>query len=212
MEIIIKDVNKYHELLQDLRNEIVKYQYLPSDEIEYLDVQHLCEKYFRPDKPIYLPRPYKFIRSYVYVQKEVERNVASITITGYDIYLNDKYEMIIVSDEEGYASDHNYGLFSNNFRSDLAFVASCAYSIKEHLMNESDISKIFKYIYQFEPSNDIEISDEEWLHIYHSIQDALRERSDEEDKRICNKILSYLHGKDKLTLDEFECFSLKENN
>lgn len=214
MEIIIKDVNKNNEFLNEVKRILEQYQYLPTNQITGQEIERLCEEYFNENEPLYGFRPYIFLKSYIDVRKQIEYNTANFVITGYDFYTNDKYDVILVYSMDGKQIEKNYGNFLQLFKSnDFSIARKVACCIENRIMEDEKLRKelLIKKMYDLKECDRIDFSYKEWLHIYQSISDALCERHDKMDKLICNKILSYLYTNNVLDIDEYSNFYIKDN-
>lgn len=214
MEIIIKDVNKYNEFLNEVRKILEQYHYLPTNQVTGQEIEQLCEEYFDETKPLYDFRPYIFLKSYIDVQKQIEHNTANFVITGYDFYTNDNYDVILVYSMDGKQIEKKYGNFLQLLKSnDFSIARKVACCIENRIMEDEKLRKelLIKKMYNLKECDRIDFSYKEWLHIYQSISDALLERQDKCDEAICNKILSYLYTNNVLDIDGYSNFYIKDN-
>lgn len=210
MHIEVKEINKHGDFISKLQDLLNSYMYLPTSDINSSEVDSLTAQYFPADKPIYSPQGYTFLRSFVDIQLNKENNTASFIINGYDFYTNDNYDVIIVVDDEPINHGPFEVLLDTEAIGSIRYTAASA--VRKYLKNQGNFKVLLEHTYNLkncEYTKNIDFSYEELLHIYKSIQDALRERYDKEDKSICHKILSYLHSHKVLTLDEWDELELK---
>lgn len=214
MEIVIKDVNKYNEFLNEVRKILEQYQYLPTNQVTGQEIEQLCEEYFDENVPLYDFRPYVFLKSHIDIQKQIKYNTANFIITGYDFYTNNNYDVILVYSQEGNQIERNYGNFVQllkKYEPSIPYIAACF--IENKVIEDEKLRKEFliKQMYDLKEYEKIDFSYKEWLHIYQSISDALCERSDKTDELISNKILSYLYTNNVLDIDEYSNFFIKDD-
>lgn len=205
MKIEAKNINKHSEFLNRLQNILRQYEYMPTSRSLELEqnVKYLCKQYFCENEPFYELKPYIFLKSYVDIITDLYSDSINIAINGYDLYTNNKNEVILVYIKNNQEFEENAGNFSKyikNFDSQPYY--ECALAIKQKLISENKKDEIIKQTYNLRPTKKIKFSNSELFHIYNSLKVALGERIDTLDNELCNRILSYLYGNNLLILDE----------
>lgn len=215
MQIDAKNINKHSEFLNRLLDTLRQYEYEPTSKRLELEqnVKYICKQYFCENEPFYDLKPYVFLKSYIDIITDSYSNSINLIINGYDLYTNDKNEVILVHIKDNQEIEENAGNFSKHIKNfDNQPYYMCALAIEQKLISENKKDEIIQQTYNLRPNKKIKFSNSELFHIYNSLKVALGERIDALDNELCNRILSYLYGNNLLTLDKHMHLRIKKNN